>query len=209
MDLNIISYSYLFLRLAPFFLVCFFTLSSVLNQDFKGLIYIAGLLLSCFFTILIGNALSDFIPQPDGDKPEVCNMISIGSTGDISKLPLGQLVIVFTFGYLLYPLVYYNLLKQNIPTLIFFPLLLLFDMIWNVKNSCYTPIQIVFSLILGGLLGVGWGYIIDQSKNPALQYFAGSPNGEVCSAPSNTTFKCNVYKNGELISQNSMLSNPN
>ncbi len=207
MDLNIISYSYLFLRLAPFFLVCFFTLSSVLNQDFKGLVYVAGLLLSCFITIIIGNALGEFIPKID-DKPDICNMISLGSTTDISKLPLGQLVIAFTFGYLLYPLIEYDLFKRNIPTLVFFPVLLLFDIIWNVKNTCYTPIQLLFSLVLGGLLGVGWGVIIDKAKNPALQYFAGNPNGEVCSAPSNTTFKCNVYKNGQLISQNSMLSNP-
>lgn len=206
MDLNIISYTYLFLRLAPFFLVCFFTLSSILNQDFKGLVYVAGLLLTCFTAIILGNAFSDFIPKLD-DKPDICNMISIGSNGDISKLPLGQVVISFTFGYLLYPLIFYDLFKRNIPTLIFFPLLLLFDIIWNVKNSCYTPIQLIYSLIIGGLLGVGWGYIIDKAKNPALQYFAGTPNGEVCSAPTNTTFKCNVYKNGELLSQNQMLSN--
>lgn len=206
MDLNIVSYTYLFLRLAPFFLVCFFTLSSILNQDFKGIVYVSGLLLTCFTAILLGNAFSDFIPKID-DKPDICNMISIGSNGDISKLPLGQVVISFTFGYLLYPLVFYDLFKRNVPTLVFFPLLLLFDIIWNVKNSCYTPIQLIYSLIIGGLLGVGWGYIIDKAKNPALQYFAGTPNGEVCSAPSNTTFKCNVYKNGELLSQNQMLSN--
>jgi len=206
MDLNIISYTYLFLRLAPFFLVCFFTLSSILNQDFKGLVYVAGLLLTCFTAIILGNAFSDFIPKLD-DKPDICNMISIGSNGDISKLPLGQVVISYTFGYLLYPLIFYDLFKRNIPTLIFFPLLLLFDIIWNVKNICYTPIQLIYSLIIGGLLGVGWGYIIDKAKNPALQYFAGTPNGEVCSAPTNTTFKCNVYKNGELLSQNQMLSN--
>jgi len=206
MDLNIVSYTYLFLRLAPFFLVCFFTLSSILNQDFKGLVYIAGLLLTSFTSILLGNGLSDFIPKTD-DKPAICNMISIGSTTDISKLPLGQVVISYTFGYLLYPLVYYNIFQKNIPTLIFFPLLMLFDIIWNVQNSCYTPIQLVLSIIIGGFLGILWGYIIDKAKNPALQYFAGNSNGEVCSAPSNTTFKCNVYKNGELLSQNEMLSN--
>ena len=206
MDLNIISYIYLFLRLAPFFLVCFFTLSSILNQDFKGLIYVSGLLLTCFLTILISNGFSDFIPKFD-DKPAICNMISIGSVTDISKLPLGQVVISYTFGYLLYPLVYYNIIQKNIPTLIFFPLLMFFDIVWNVQNMCYTPIQLVYSIIIGGLCGVLWGYIISNAKNPALQYFAGTSNGEVCSAPSNTTFKCNVYKNGELLSQNEMLSN--
>jgi sulfur-oxidizing protein SoxB len=36
MDFNILAFGYLFLRLAPFVLVCFFSLSSLLNQDFKG-----------------------------------------------------------------------------------------------------------------------------------------------------------------------------
>jgi hypothetical protein len=207
MDINIVSYSYLFLRLAPFILVCFFTLSSILNQDFKGLVYIAGLLLSCFTTILLGNAFSDFIPKLD-DKPDICNMISMSSNGDISNLPLGQSVISFTFGYLLYPLIKLQIFKKNIPTLVFFPVLLLFDIIWNVKNSCYTPPQLFLSLIIGGLLGAFWGYIISKANNPSLQYFAGTSGNEVCSAPSNTTFKCDVYKNGELLSSNQMLSNP-
>ena len=100
MELNIISFSYLFLRLAPFILVCFFTLTSIFNQDFKGLVYIAGLLFSSFTTIAFGNMLSDFIPIIDAvNKPEVCNMITVGQSGDISKLPLGQSVISFTFGY--------------------------------------------------------------------------------------------------------------
>ena len=57
-------------------------------------------------------------------------------------------------------------------------------------------------------MGAFWGYIISKANNPSLQYFAGTSGNEVCSAPSNTTFKCDVYKNGELLSSNQMLSNP-
>lgn len=200
MELNIISFSYLFLRLAPFILVCFFTLTSVFNQDFKGLVYIGGLLFSTFFTIIFGNAISDLIPKTDPiNKPEICNMISLGQTGDISVLPLGQSVITFTFGYLLYTIVKNDFVKQNIPTLVFFPLLILFDLIWNASNSCYTVWQLLISLIVGGGFGVLWSFVIEKTKNPALQYFTGVKNNEVCSTPSHQTFKCNVYKNGKLL----------
>jgi len=199
MELNIVSFTYLFLRLAPFILVCFFTLSSIFNQDFKGLVYIAGLLFSSFTTIIIGNALSDIIPSITGDKPDICNMISVGQTDNISKLPLGQSVISYTFGYLLYGIIKFNYVKQNIATLVFFPVLLLFDIIWNASNGCYHIMQIIASLIIGGLFGVFWGYIIASTKTPALQYFSGINNNEVCSVPSKQTFKCKVYQNGKLL----------
>jgi large-conductance mechanosensitive channel len=162
----------------------------------------AGLLFSCFTTIICGNALSDIIPPMDASlRPAICNSISVGYSGEISKLPLGQSVISFTFGYLLYTIIKNNIIKQNIATIVFFPILLLFDLVWNAKNGCYSVFQLIASLIIGGAFGMFWSYIIAKTKNPDLQYFAGVTNNEVCSAPSKQTFKCRVFKNGQLISK--------
>ena len=38
MELNIATIIYLFFRLAPFIIVCFFSLQSIFNQDLKGLV---------------------------------------------------------------------------------------------------------------------------------------------------------------------------
>jgi len=200
MDLNIISFTYLFLRLAPFVLVCFFSLSSIFNQDFKGLVYLVGLLFACFINIIIGNVLP--LLPPDGEKPEICNMISLGQVGNISLLPLGQAVFGYTFAYLLYTLISYNFVNQNIPTLVFFPVLIVFDLLWNIRNSCYSVWQLLTSLAIAGLFGWFWAYLIDQTNSTSLQYFAGVNNNEVCSKPSASTFKCAVYKNGQLLSTN-------
>ena len=78
-------------------------------------------------------------------------------------------------------------------------MLQLFDIVWNASNSCYTIWQLIFSLIIGGLFGVAWGAIIASTKTPALQYFSGINNNEVCSVPSKQTFKCKVYQNGKLL----------
>ena len=201
MDLNIISFTYLFLRLAPFVLVSFFSLSSIFNQDFKGLIYLVGLLCACFINIAIGNVMS-FLPTIDpGSRPEICNMISLGQT-DISKLPLGQAVFGYTFAYLLYTIIVNDFVNQNIPTLVFFPLVIVFDALWNIKNSCYTVWQLLASLVFAGFGGWLWAYIIEQTNSTSLQYFAGVNNKEVCSKPSASTFKCAVYKNGKLLEKN-------
>jgi hypothetical protein len=200
MEINIISFTYLFLRLAPFVLVCFFSLSSIFNQDFKGLIYLVGLLFACFINIFVGNIVPDI--GFGGDKPPICTMISLNQGAEISKLPLGQAVFGFTFIYLLYTIIVNGFVNQNYPTLIFFPLLILFDITWNVRNGCYSPAQLLISFMFAGLFGWLWAYIIHKTNSKNLQYFPGISNKEVCTAPSRSTFRCDVYKGGKLLSKN-------
>ena len=193
MDLNIISITYLFLRLAPFVLVCFFSLSSLLNQDFKGLVYLVGLIFACFITMLFGNILP--LPSiPPDQRPEVCNLWTINQQGEFSKLPLSQTVFSYTLFYLLIPIIDQKLAKQNIPTLVFFPLLILFDIAWNIQNTCYNFSQLIAALILGGGIGCAWGYLIYSTKNPSFQYLVGPKNNEVCSKPTKQLFKCKTSK---------------
>jgi hypothetical protein len=96
----------------------------------------------------------------------------------------------------------YDMVLENIPTLVFFPLLLTFDFIWNLNNSCYSFFQLLISLLVGAIVGLVWAFVISSSRTPALMYFSSSSNKEVCSKPSKSTFRCNVYKNGKLISKN-------
>jgi hypothetical protein len=193
MDLNIISLTYLFLRLAPFVLVCFFSLSSLLNQDFKGLVYLAGLIFTCFITIMVGNILP-LESYPADSRPEVCNILSINQQGDFSKLPLSQTVFSYTLFYLLIPIIDQKLAKQNIPTLVFFPILILFDIAWNIQNTCYRFEQLLASLCLGGCFGLLWGYSIYSTNNPSIQYLVGPKNNEVCSKTTKQMFKCKTSK---------------
>jgi len=193
MDLNIISLTYLFLRLAPFVLVCFFSLSSLLNQDFKGLVYLAGLIFTCFITIMFGNILPLPSFSPD-QRPEVCNILSINQSGDFSKLPLSQTVFSYTLFYLLIPIIDQKTAKENIPTLVFFPILILFDIAWNIQNTCYRFEQLFASLCLGGCFGLLWGYLIYSTKNPSIQYLVGPKNNEVCSKPTKQMFRCKTSK---------------
>jgi hypothetical protein len=202
MDLNIVGFGYLFLRLAPFVLASFFTLASIFNQDFKGFIYLVGLLFSSFITMLTAKLpFINKLRRPE-DSPEICNVLTIGQTDSLSDLPLGQSALTYTFVYLLFSILKYEMVLQNIPTLVFFPLLIIFDFIWNLNNSCYSFFQLLTSLCVGGIIGISWASIIATSKTPSLMYFSSLSSKEVCSKPSKSTFRCNVYKNGKLISKN-------
>ena len=151
--------------------------------------------------MVIGNVLP--LPQYDElDRPEICNIVSIGRIGNFSKLPLGQCIFGYTFCYLSWWIFSNRFEKQNIPTLVFFPVLILFDIIWNTKNTCYTLWQSFASLLLGSGFGLLWAFIIESTNSNHLKYFSGTKKDEVCDKPSKSTFRCNVYKNGRLISKN-------
>ena len=202
MEINLIGFAYLFLRLAPFVLASFFTLASLFNQDFKGIIYLVGLLLCSFLTMLTGKLLPEALFKRGEDEegpPEICNMLTFGqSDADISLLPLGQSTLAYTFMYLLFAILKYDLVKSNIPTLIFFPVLLSFDFLWNYRNSCYSFSSLLCSLLVGASIGITWAYIISTTKTPQLIYFSSKQN-QVCTKPSKSTFRCNVYKNGHVV----------
>jgi hypothetical protein len=225
MDLNFVALGYFFLRLAPFVLVSFFSLSSIFNKDFKGLVYLIGLIVSCFGTMMsasLVDMVSDTLLTLPDARPEICSLFTQNGM-EMSRLPLGQSIFAYTFMYLLYGMItnssvpddkkdapWYvklvsstnTLIYQNIPTIIFFSLLIIFDFAWNIQYSCYKWHQLLISLVLGGTFGFFWGVIIDSTKTDSLKYFNGYSNSEVCSKPSQQTFRCKVYKNGVVIADN-------
>jgi hypothetical protein len=203
MELNIVSLLYLFFRLAPFIVVCYFSLSSIFNQDMKGLIYLVGLLLTCFVTFLLGQSVPlaytfGVNPNVPTERREitngVCNMITIGKDGSFSNIPLGIAILSYTFFYLVYIIQKMNIASANIPTLFFFPALILGDLIWNVRNECYAPFGLIISMVIGIIFGFLWAYIVDNFNQPKLFFLNVGGNQSVCQRPSKQLFKCHFPK---------------
>jgi hypothetical protein len=156
----------------------------------------AGLLIACTLNLMIGGALGQFIGKPTNDSTSVCNTITLGKNQLFSNLPMGICTLAYTFAYLLYAIVKYNLVMQNLPTIVLFPIFLASDMLWNFSNNCYGMMSILLALGLGAGIGLLWAFIIDSSKMSSLQYFSLVTNSEVCSRPANQAFKCQFYKKG-------------
>lgn len=192
MDLNFITFGYLFLRLAPFIIVCFFVLGSIFNQDFKGVVYLFGLMVACFISLMLGKF------NKIEDSKEICKTFTIGGV-DLNGLPIGQTVFGYSSAYLLYKAFADNNIWLNLQTIVFFSVLIFGDAVWNIAVGCYDLPIILSSLCVGILVGMFWGYIINSTNTPSLQYYAGISNTEVCSKPAKSTFKCNVYKGGKLL----------
>lgn len=198
MELNIITLLYLFFRLAPFIIVSYFSISAVFNQDIKGIIYLVGVIITCFLTIMVGGSVGDnyttFTGEDGITKNPVCDMMTIGKTGNFSKIPLGIAIMSYTLIYLVYVIVKYKMEMYNLPTLILFPTLILGDIIWNVKNNCFKSSGVFLSIIIGSSVGALWAYTIDNMKQPKLQYFNIGSDKTVCQRPSKQLFKCTFKK---------------
>lgn len=187
MEANFFTFTYLFFRLSPFIIACFFSISSVFNNDMKGLIYLVGLIFSVGITLFLGNSIKteSFTPSDSG----VCNFLSMGGYSSFSPVPLGLAILCYTFAYLIWSIATYNLALSNIPTLVLFPILICSDIFWNISNSCYPVFSCIFSLVVAGGLGVLWAWIV-QTNMPQHQYMIIGSNAQMCLQPSSQTFIC-------------------
>lgn len=185
--LDLTNILYTAYRLSPFILVCFFTLSSILNQDIKGLIYLAGLLIACFISVIVGNTSNKF--DMDVTNP-MCSTLTLTGAEPFSKLPLSMTIFTYTFGYILYIIGLYKLAQDNIAAIIIFSLLIVVDWTWNIFFQCSNHVRLIAAFLIGGGIGVAWSAIIASTKQVQLQYFNGISNKEVCSLKKNVKFRC-------------------
>jgi hypothetical protein len=211
--LNLTKIFYTAYRLFPFILVSFFTLSSLLNQDIKGIIYLAGLLIACFVSTIVGSTFPNFFKNisttstssapataapatAPATAPEItdfnliCNSLTLGEDGPISKLPLSMTVYSFTFFYLVYIIGKYKLANQNIITILFFSTVILGDWYWHRLFNCNSHSSLFGAFAIGTIIGLAWSAIIASTGKVELQYFNGISNKEVCKLRAKQKFLC-------------------
>ena len=124
-----------------------------------------------------------------GEIPPVCNTLSLGGFTGFSKVPLRTAVLSYTFFYLVYTIGKYDMALYNIPTLIFFPIVILSDIGWNIKNRCYPLLACAMSLVVAGGIGVLWSFIV-STYMPNMQYIIVGSNREMCMKPNDQTLIC-------------------
>ena len=113
-------------------------------------------------------------------------------------LPPGTLVYVFSFFYLITPMVTTGIV--NMPLLVSLALMTIVDATVNLRDKCTDLSFIMIAIGFASIIGTLWSVLIYSVKRE-LAYHTDyiSTNKLACSLPSKQKFKCVVKKNGEII----------
>ena len=175
-------------------ILCIVMLSlSFIYQNFKGFIYLAFLL----GVVLLRNFVYLFSgSQPLNNDGTICTSIQYTRYGNPS---FSAFVFAFTLMYLSLPM-----FSNGAPNFWVFSGLIIYffvDIFIKIYKKCVIQMS---DLIINVLLGLASSALI-----VSLMYVGGSSqylffnevvsNKVMCSVPKQQTFKCQVYKNGELI----------
>lgn len=184
--------------ISPTLLVFFLFMSSLFNQNLKGLVYLAGLLIASLLNIFFMNMIGS---GRDENEAFSCSIFDIPHVSQYNSPYPSSLIIAFTLAYLVLPMKYNN--QMNYAVLGFLMILLGIDILTKVQNKCTTYAGSVLGGLVGFLLGTIWYIFFHGAGFDSLLYFDElRSDNVVCSKPTKQTFKCSVYKNGELVSSN-------
>lgn len=178
---------------SPLIIAIVITSLSFIFQNFKGLIYLGFLIAFC----LVRESIYYFNnATPMQDKGDICSAIQYSNYGNPS---FSSFVFAFTITYLFVPMFYTGATNYWMFTALITYLCI--DIYVKIYEKCilYTSdlfLNIVAGIFCGYLIIslMGWG-----GSNKYLFYNEQNSNKEVCSQPSTQTFKCKVYKDGELV----------
>tara|TARA_B110000285_G_scaffold102017_1_gene116080 strand:- start:11569 stop:12834 length:1266 start_codon:yes stop_codon:yes gene_type:complete len=158
MELNIKTFLYIFLHLCPFILVCFFTISSIFGNDIKGIVYLVGLLLSIGLVIMSESIFPNLGDSWfNNDKQNaMCKLFAFGQSS-LSNLSIGQIIIGFSFSYLVYTMGVVNkddhTFASNWPTIVFFSLLVIAEL--GINTNIMTFIKEHWGKVIAAVVSIG------------------------------------------------------
>ena len=188
----------IFSAISPLLLGFFLVMSSMFNQNIKGLVYLAGVLLASVINIFLMNL---FESKRFPDESYTCDIFSLNPYLPFNSPAPTSLFIGFTLAYLILPMVFNNQLNYVIIT--FLLLLFVIDAFTKVQKKCTSAGGTLMGGLVGLLLGGAWYMLLHEAGYDSLLYFDELLSNKVaCSRPSKQSFKCSVYKGGELISSN-------
>jgi hypothetical protein len=161
-------------KLSPMFISVFLCMTSVVNQDVKALLW----LVIVAFAVIVLNVI-----RTSMNTPNVPNTSSF--------------FIIFSMTYLVAPMQMFD--TWNFYVIMVF--LMFFAMDTTVNWSKTTKTAIILAVIMGVMYGILWVYVLKTAGASKFLYFTTpKTNNVTCSKPADQTFKCYVYKNGEIIS---------
>jgi hypothetical protein len=190
---NIIEFLVFF---SPIFFATIIVGMSFMFQNFKGFIYLGFLFaIACLregiYTI---SGAEKFVANGD-----VCSMVQYSNYDNSG---FNVFISAFTTLYMITPMFYF----KDYNYVAFGGLLVYIFVIIRVlmNRKCIEFSSVLINVILGAISGIVIITLLYAGGSSNYLFFNEiSSNKEVCTMPKKQTFKCSVYKNGELVGSTS------
>ena len=170
---------------------------SFVLQTWQGIVFICFLLGSCVVRSVLCSQ-TDIYEKLVDTKP-MCNAIKYTTIGNNT---FSVFVSCFTLSYMAVPM----FINNNINWILFTALLIyiVFDIGIKIVYKCIEKtngVQLGMDILMGTFLAVAWtSAMMSDSNSSKHLFFSNSPSDQQqCNVPKKQQFKCNVYKNGEVI----------
>ena len=183
---DLVDSFYVYEKSAPYVLMSGIVAIGLANQNLSWLFYLIFLAVTIFFRMLIYKGV------------ENSNKIYALATENGLR-SIGTFIGAFTFMYLTLPM----LLNKSVNFWIMCVLVLYMVsdfFVRRVNNRSSLPVDTFVNFIAGAGTAIGAVFFMTGLKiDQHLMFNETSSNKVMCSVPKKQTFKCAVYKNGELI----------
>jgi hypothetical protein len=187
-----------FAAISPILLAFCLVMISIFNSDIKGMVYLGGILIASLINLLILNSLKI---KSDKIIPAFCNLIEFPfNLNEYISPAFNSMFIAFTLAYLYMPMQYVS--GINYPVLIFITSLLVLDAGTKITGGCTSFGGVMLGSLIGFILGLLWFIAFYSTGHEDLLFFNAEPsNNVICSRPKKQTFRCKIFKNGEVIGE--------
>jgi len=180
---------------SPIILATSITGMSFVFQNFKGLIYLAFLIGCCIIRTLVYMMSG---ASPLVNNKTICTSIEYSKYGNPT---FSAFVFAFTIMYLAIPMFSNGSVNYWIFTLLIAYFFM--DMFIKISKNCLVVATDLFLNVLLGAASAGLIVTLMYAGDSGNYLFFNevSSNKEMCYQPSKQTFKCNLFKDGTLISE--------
>ena len=187
--------------LSPVLLSGFFIISSLSNGNLKWVMYLAGFIILLFiFSITAFTTNSKFENLNNRGSPywkQQCNFVSLPFGLSQYTIPnFNSAALAFIFAYMFMPMLQYN--SYNVVMLSIIVVFFFIDAISKIMYGCTPVVGVIIGLAIGWIVGYMW-YLFVSTANNEMVFFNVENGASICSRPNKQTFKCKVYRNGEVI----------
>ena len=176
---------------SPFLLAFLMVMISIINSNIKGFVYLCGLVILFGIVYLFQQTIRAQVAPSN----KFCNLFNVTN---YSVPSFNSALYLYTISYILLPMIVINMI--NFPLIIVLFLLYIIDCVIKISFGCTPAIGVLMGSFLGLFYGITWYFIIKSSGNTNLLYYDDLISNKIaCSKPTKQKFKCQVFKNGELI----------